>query len=162
MQSGPVTLIFALDESGRFCGYATIASDIGAVPPMSWMEEHCNPVGAAFEVIHKTMYHLRCFQLMCSDDVRTTATTKIRNHLADGQPIRFGHDGQEISGREAAALVGELEQMSGPENAEKRANAVVLRGGGPRGRGRGGGRGSSGRGYFHEGYRGRGRGRGRD
>lgn len=101
------------------------------------------------------------YSLNNSDDVRTTLTTKLRNHMSEGQPIRFGPDGQEISGKEAAGLVDELERMSGPENAEKRASAVVMRGGGPRGRGRGGdrgGRGSSGRGYY-EGYRGRGRGR---
>lgn len=97
-----------------------------------------------------------------SDDVRTTLTTKLRNQLTEGKPIRFGHDGQEISGSEAAGLVEELDRMSGPENAEKRAHAVVVRGGGPRGRGRGGSRGSSHRGYYHDGRPGRGRGRGRN
>ena len=53
---GDVTLIFALDESGRFSGYADMTSDVGAVSPMPWMEEHCNPVGAAFEVKHRTTY----------------------------------------------------------------------------------------------------------
>jgi len=57
--------------------------------------------------------------------------------MTEGQPIRFGPDGQEISAREAATLVEELENMSGPQNAERRANAVVTRGRG-RGRGRGG------------------------
>jgi len=51
-----VTLLFALDESGRFSGYAEVTSDIGSVQPMAWMEEHCTPVGAAFEVRHRTRY----------------------------------------------------------------------------------------------------------
>lgn len=59
LQSGAVTLLFALDETGRFCGYASMTSDVGAVPPMTWMEEHCNPVGAAFEVRHHTTYTRR-------------------------------------------------------------------------------------------------------
>lgn len=89
-----------------------------------------------------------------SDDVRTTSTTKARNLITDGKPVRFGQDGQEISPKEGAWLIEELERMSGPENAEKRATAVVARGGG-RGRGRGG-RGYSS--YHHDGPRGRGRG----
>jgi hypothetical protein len=51
-----VSLIFALDESGRFSGYAEVASDVGSISPMAWMEEHCSPVGAAFEVRHRTTY----------------------------------------------------------------------------------------------------------
>lgn len=86
----------------------------------------------------------------------------MRNYLTEGKPIRFGKDGQEISGKEAAGLIEELERMSGPENADKRANAVVARG---RGRGRGGRGSFRSRGYFHDAPRGRasprGRGRGR-
>jgi hypothetical protein len=137
-----------------------MTSDIGAVSPLPWMEEHCSPVGGAFEVKHRTTYLPNEFSNI-RDDVRTTGTTKARNYLTDGKPIRFGQDGQEISPKEGAILVEELERMSGPENAEKRASAVVSRGG-PRGRGRGG-RGSSGYrgGYYHDGPpRGRGRGRG--
>jgi len=153
-KQGDVTFLYALDESGRYSGYAEMTSEVGSVPPMTWMEEHCTPVGAAFEVKHRT-----------TDDVRTTTTTKIRNFLTEGKPVRFGRDGQEISPKEAQILVDELERMSGPENAERRANAVVSRGI-PRGRGRGG-RGTSGysptyRGYHYDGPRGRGRGRGRD
>lgn len=155
---GDVTLIFALDESGRFLGYADMTSDVGAVPPMSWMEEHCTPVGAAFEVKHRTMYYLPDVEANSSDDIRTTATTKARNFITEGKPIRFGHDGQEISPKEAASLIDELERMSGPENAERRAHAVVSRGGSRGGRARNGrGRSSS---YYHDGPRG-GRGRGR-
>ena len=51
-----MTLLFALDESGRFSGYAEVTSDVGSVPSMAWMEEHCTPVGAAFEVRHRTRY----------------------------------------------------------------------------------------------------------
>jgi hypothetical protein len=154
---GDVTLIFALDESGRFLGYADMTSDVGAVQPMSWMEEHCNPVGAAFEVKHRTWYLIYDVQANSSDDVRTTTTTKARNFITEGKPIRFGQDGQEISPKEAALLVDELERMSGPENAERRAHAVVTRGGSRGGRARNGrGRNSS---YYHDGPRGRGRGR---
>jgi hypothetical protein len=168
-QSGPVTFIFALDESGRFLGYAEMSSDVGSVQPMPWMKEHADPIGGAFQINHRTRYlpphshHL----IFCSDDVRTTATTKARNFLTEGKPIRFGQDCQEISGKEAASLIDELERMSGPENAERRANAVVSRGGrrggGHRGRGSSRGRGGGDDGYHshsHEGFRGRGRGRG--
>ena len=55
-KAGPVTLIFALDETGRFAGYAEMSSEVGSVPPAAWMEEHCSPVGAAFEVKHRTTY----------------------------------------------------------------------------------------------------------
>ena len=81
--------------------------------------------------------------------------------LTEGKPIRFGQDGQEISPREGAGLVEELERMSGPENAERRATATVTRGSGRRARG-GGGRGGFGsqRGGHYDGPRGRGRGRG--
>ena len=89
--------------------------------------------------------------------------------MTDGKPIRFGRDGQEISPKEGALLIDELERMSGPENAGRRANAVVLRGG-PRGRGRSG-RGANrsprqavdghrGNGHRGNGHRARGRGRG--
>lgn len=33
-----------------------MTSDIGAVSPLPWMEEHCSPVGGAFEVKHRTTY----------------------------------------------------------------------------------------------------------
>ena len=56
LQEGEVTFLFSLDESGRFMGYATMASDVGAVPLMPWMDEHCSPVGAAFELKHRTTY----------------------------------------------------------------------------------------------------------
>jgi hypothetical protein len=154
-------LIFALDESGRFSGYAQMTSDVGSVPPMTWMEEHCDPVGAAFEVKHLTTYPPYIHVSNDSDDVRTTTTAKSRNYLTDGKPIRFGQDGQEISPKEAVGLIEELERMSGPENAGKRASAVVSRGGPGRGRGRGGRGSSNHRGnYSHDSPRGRGRGRG--
>ena len=102
--------------------------------------------------------------------MRTTTTAKARNFLKDGKPIRFGQDGQEISPKEAALVIDELERLSGPENAERRAYALVSRGGPPRGRvrGRGGRGGGIGGGHDRSpphrgGYdRGRGRGRGRD
>jgi YT521-B-like domain len=133
-QNGSVYLVFSLDESGRFLGYATMESEIGAVQPMAWMKEHCDPVGAAFKVEHHTTYPA-CFpHINDSDEVRTNSTTKCRNFYMDQKPIRFGLDGQEISPREGNTLVEELERMSGPENAHRRANAVVTRGSGRRGR----------------------------
>jgi hypothetical protein len=33
-----------------------MTSDIGTVNPLPWMEEHCSPVGGAFEVKHRTTY----------------------------------------------------------------------------------------------------------
>ena len=77
--------------------------------------------------------------------------------MLDGKPIRFGRDGQEISPKEAQILIDEIERLSGPENAERRA-AAIARGGPPRGRGRGrGGRGSFNP-HDRSGSRGRGRG----
>ena len=69
--------------------------------------------------------------------MRTIATTKARNFLTEGKPVRFGKDGQEISAKEAAVLIDELERMSGPENAQKRASAALLRGAPRGGRSRG-------------------------
>ena len=155
-------MIFSLDETGRFAGYAEMSSDVGTVPPAAWMEEHCSPVGGAFELKHRTTYstslsrsawYVSFVSNDYRDDVRTNATVKSRNFMTEGKPIRFGQDGQEISAREAATLVEELENMSGPQNAERRATAIVTRG-----RGRGRGRFPSERGFD----RGRGRGRGRD
>lgn len=96
--------------------------------------------------------------------MRSVGTTKARNFLTEGKPIRFGQNGQEISPKEAAGLIDELERLSGPENADKRVSAALLRGA-PRGRGGRGKRGSSGRSPISGGYysydspRGRGRGR---
>jgi hypothetical protein len=32
-------------------------SEIGSVPPQTWMKEHCDPVGGAFKVRHITTYN---------------------------------------------------------------------------------------------------------
>jgi hypothetical protein len=134
-----------LDESGRFAGYASMTSEVGAVSIMPWMEEHCSPVGAAFEIKHHTTYFHTIINPNPSDELRTGTTIHTKNFLTGAKPIRFGHDGQEISAKEAQTLIDEFERYSGPENADRRA-AELARGDPPFGRGRGRGRGGRGRG----------------
>ncbi|KHN25747.1 Zinc finger CCCH domain-containing protein 45 [Glycine soja] len=86
--SGSVILIFSVNMSGSFQGYAQMMSSIGRGRDNVWSEGtgKSNPWGRSFKV-----------KWMCLNDLPFHKTLHLKNPLNDYKPVKISRDCQELS-----------------------------------------------------------------
>lgn len=92
-----VLLIFSVKESGKFAGFARMASESRHdVPAVDWELPpgiSAKALGGVFEL-----------DWICKKELSFTCTTHLHNPWNDGKPVKIGRDGQEIEPKVAEEL----------------------------------------------------------
>lgn len=92
-----VLLIFSVKESGKFAGFARMASESRHdVPAVDWELPpgiSAKALGGVFEL-----------DWICKKELSFTCTTHLHNPWNDGKPVKIGRDGQEIESKVAEEL----------------------------------------------------------
>lgn len=83
-REGEVILIFSVNNSGCFQGYARMLSPIGSADSTLWQNDSFRESG---------VFRVEWLQAL---ELPFTATTHLRNPLNYGKPVKIGRDGQEI------------------------------------------------------------------
>ncbi|XP_030386068.1 YTH domain-containing protein 1 [Scaptodrosophila lebanonensis] len=92
-----VLLIFSVNESGRFAGFARMAAASRRdVPQLNWVLPPTMSAKALGGVIE--------LDWICRKDLFFTATMQLHNDWNEGKPVKIGRDGQEIEPKVAAEL----------------------------------------------------------
>lgn len=102
-----VILIFSVNQSGHFQGYARMASPIGRSKSSQWSENEGGggPWGGDFAVEWLQLY-----------DLSFSKTLHLRNPLNEMKPIKISRDGQELPaeiGEVVCALMDEGAESEG-------------------------------------------------
>jgi YTH domain-containing protein 1 len=92
-----VLLIFSVKESGKFAGFARMASESNRDgPQVDWELPpgiSAKALGGVFEI-----------DWICKKELSFTCTTHLHNPWNDGKPVKIGRDGQEIEPKVAEEL----------------------------------------------------------
>jgi len=83
--SDEVRLVFSVNNSGHFQGYAKMTSAIGHVPSQAWQGAH-RGIGGTFKL-----------EWLCLFDLPFSQTEHLENALNDRKPIKISRDGQELT-----------------------------------------------------------------
>jgi hypothetical protein len=89
-----VILVFSINKSKAFQGYARMESVPGSVPPPAWQKAINWESAGAFKVR---------WLVVCS--TRFHRVGHLKNSLNEGQAVLIGKDGQEIEERTGASLI---------------------------------------------------------
>lgn len=96
-ESRNVLLVFSVKESGKFAGFARLASESRRdVPPISWVLPpglSAKALGGVFKV-----------DWICRKELSFNSTMHLYNPWNEGKPVKIGRDGQEIEPRVAEEL----------------------------------------------------------
>merc|ERR1711881_765576 len=88
-ESRNVLMIYSVKESGKFCGFARLASESRRdVPPVPWVLPpglSARALGGVFKI-----------DWVCRKDVPFPKTQHLHNPWNDNKPVKIGRDGQEI------------------------------------------------------------------
>ncbi len=89
-----IILIFSVNKSAKFQGYARMESPIGAATPPKWTESLLWPTSGAFRI-----------KWLCHQPLDFYRAAHLRNSFNENQPCIIGRDGQEIESVCGAALL---------------------------------------------------------
>ncbi|XP_045766667.1 YTH domain-containing protein 1 [Maniola jurtina] len=96
-ESRNVLLIFSVKESGKFAGFARLASESRRdVPPISWVL----PPGLSAKVLDGVFK----VDWICRKELSFNNTLHLYNPWNEGKPVKIGRDGQEIEPKVAEEL----------------------------------------------------------
>lgn len=96
-ESRNVLLIFSVKESGKFAGFARLASESRRdVPPISWVL----PPGLSAKVLDGVFK----VDWICRKELSFSSTLHLYNPWNEGKPVKIGRDGQEIEPKVAEEL----------------------------------------------------------
>lgn len=93
-----VLLVFSVNGSGHFQGYARMETPIGRAKGR-WAGDHTRQLGSLFGI-----------QWMCLCDVPFAATSHMYNPLNEGKPVKISRDGQELPHGLGCAMVQMFEK----------------------------------------------------
>lgn len=100
-----VLLIFSVKESGKFAGFARMASESTRDgPQVDWELPpgiSAKALGGVFEI-----------DWICKKELSFTCTTHLHNPWNDGKPVKIGRDGQEIEPKVGEELWWVLSRIS--------------------------------------------------
>lgn len=96
-ESRNVLLIFSVKESGKFAGFARLASESRHdLPPVSWVL----PPGLSAKVLDGVFK----VDWICRKELPFSGTLHLYNPWNEGKPVKIGRDGQEIEPKVAEEL----------------------------------------------------------
>jgi len=107
-ENSEVILIFSVNNSRHFQGYARMTSRIGKELTNIWSLDGGTHFGGVFRVEWITLF-----------DLPFSETLHIRNPLNSNKPVKISRDGQELTPEVGQQLCGLLEDGSAAEKKEK-------------------------------------------
>ena len=102
-----VLLIFSVNGSGHFQGYARMETPIGRAKGR-WAGDHTRQLGSLFGI-----------QWLCLHDVPFGQTNHLLNPLNEGKPVKISRDGQELPHSLGAAMVQLFERGAAAAGAPR-------------------------------------------
>ncbi|VVC86746.1 YTH domain-containing protein 1 [Leptidea sinapis] len=107
-ESRNVLLIFSVKESGKFAGFARLASESRRdVPSVSWVL----PPGLSAKVLDGVFK----VDWICRKELPFSSTLHLYNPWNEGKPVKIGRDGQEIEPKVAEELCRLFQEDEGIE-----------------------------------------------